>query len=190
MHPPWWALLRAMLPRSSIFPGQPERDRPAVRRAAPRRPVLTPGVYQLIHEAEWLSEMWSEFPVVGMHHQSYARAFRRILAAAWFTPSGAGRARRLRVRIRRLAWRAYWRAVANMDPPGNTSLSIHIQRLKVDSYWARRLWTMIGGDSVHLSILKARDFELQQICNSLPPPSPAPLSLTRILAHMRGAAPR
>lgn len=177
-----------MLPRSFIFPGQPnlDRDRPAVRRAAPRRPISAPGVYQLIHEAEWLAEMWSEFPVMGTHHRYYIRAFRRMLAAAWFTPAGSPRARRLRVRLRRLAWRAYWRAVVNMDPPPNVPFAVHVQRLKVDSYWAHRLWRMLDGDAVHLSILRARDFEIQQICDSLPSPPPQPISLTRVLNRLRG----
>jgi hypothetical protein len=136
---------------------------------------------RLARRADWLASRWVEFPDVAARHRMYANRFRGANARLWLSRDRRSLERVTDARLRRLAWRAYWQAVAPREPDADPRAAA--MRLKVDSYWARELWTLIGGDEIRLSVLQARDFELQQLVDSLPeyPPGPPLLAWMRQL---------
>lgn len=174
-----------MLGPSRIFPTRPDREvEPKVIRVqAPRAARRSrPSFSQMARRADWLAEMWSEFPEVANRHRSYARAFRGASAGNWYRIARLSHAEADRSRMRRMAWRAYRRATIPTPSHREGMMFLAAQHQKVDTFWAREMWAAIGGDSTRMSVLQARDWELQQICDAFPSGAPMPgiLGLIRL----------
>ncbi|MCA1596264.1 MAG: hypothetical protein LC772_07550 [Chloroflexi bacterium] len=178
-----------MLGPSRIFPVRPEepgREERHAREFVRRRYEMRLG--QLAHRADWLAEMWSEFPDVADRHRYYARSLRGAAATLWLTEPSSHQ-KQIELRLRQLAWRAYRRSARPTNPASSHGLHAAAQRQKVDTYWARQLWAALGEGGVHESILSARDFELQQLCDSAPQRSSTPGLFRLFIALLRRLSP-
>ena len=153
---------------SQVFPTRPETPRRAREAASsPRRELRYQDepFIRLARRADWLAEMWSEYPAIANYHRSYARRFRSTASSFWLSSDPRSVHRSPDARLLRVARRAYRRGVY---PAPQTSLEqgfIQAQRQKVDTYWAREILKLLERDTVRLSILSARDYELQQLCD-------------------------
>lgn len=180
-----------MLGPSRIFPTRPEdpgREERLSKEFVRRR--YESRISQLAHRADWLAELWSEFPEVADRHRFYARCLRGAAATLWLTPPTPTAYRnQIRVRLRRLAWRAYRRSTAPTAPKADEDFHLAAQRQKVDTYWARQLWAELGEGGVHESILNARDFELQQLYDSAPQRCRTPGLFRLLVAFLRRISP-